>query len=92
MKRRSLRITRHAPDVARDVNDEVEFHLEMRTRELIAQGMEPEAAERAARQAFGDRRAIEGKAHAITAPALRREQRAEGLVEALLDELPELVG
>jgi len=35
MKRRSLRITRHAPDVARDVNDEVEFHLEMRTRELM---------------------------------------------------------
>ena len=76
-KRRSLRITKHAPDVSRDVNDEVEFHLEMRTKELIDQGVAPDAARKAAQEAFGDRRAIKARLRGITAPEIKKEHRAE---------------
>jgi len=82
---RALRITRHAPDVTRDVNDEVEFHLEMRAAELIEQGMEPEAARRAARDAFGDRAQIEQRTRAITAPAVDREHRVEWIASLRRD-------
>ena len=40
--------------VADEVADELEFHLEMRTRELIAQGHRPDAARRLARERFDD--------------------------------------
>ena len=46
------------PDVARDVDDELAAHLEMRRQELIAQGMDPEAAKPAAEQRFGDVNAV----------------------------------
>jgi len=82
---RSLRITRHAADVERDVADEVEFHLDMRTRELIGQGMDPKAARRAAQEAFGDPSVIEDLAHAITAPAVRKQQRSEMMGSFLRD-------
>lgn len=52
MWRRYARFLR--PDVAADVDDEVAFHLEMRTREFEARGMARPEAERAARQRFGD--------------------------------------
>jgi len=82
---RSLRITRHAPDVARDVSDEVEFHIDMRTQELIDQGVESTKARRAAQAAFGDRAALEEQARAISAPTVRREQRAEWIGSLLRD-------
>ncbi|MGD8816245.1 MAG: ABC transporter permease [Acidobacteriota bacterium] len=82
---RSLRVTRHAPDVARDVTDEVEFHLEMRAAELVEQGMEPADAQRAARQAFGDRARIEDRTRAISGPAVQREHRAEWIASLLRD-------
>jgi predicted permease len=52
MWRRYLRFIR--PDVAQDVDDEVRFHLESRIQELVARGLSPEAARRAARDRFGD--------------------------------------
>lgn len=41
-------------DPKHDVDEELQFHLEQRTREYIAQGMSPEAARAAAAQRFGD--------------------------------------
>ena len=76
---RTLRITRHRPDAARDVGDEIEFYLEMRTRELIAGGMEPEEAARAARAAFGDRGRIEAECRRISGTVARRRRLAEAL-------------
>jgi predicted permease len=38
----------------RDLDDELRFHLEMRTRELIASGLSPEEARREARLRFGN--------------------------------------
>ena len=43
---------RHAPE--REVDDELAFHLEQRTRDFVAQGMTPEAARAAALERFGD--------------------------------------
>ena len=37
-----------------EVSEEIRFHLEMRTQELIAQGLSPEEAHRRAEEAFGD--------------------------------------
>ncbi len=41
-------------EIGREVDAEMQFHLDMRTQELIDQGMTPEAARAAARQQFGN--------------------------------------
>src|SRR5919112_4857855 len=49
---------RHSPFVTpkpkREVNDELQFHLEQRIQSYIAGGMSPEAARRKALERFGD--------------------------------------
>src|SRR5882672_11214828 len=42
------------PRVGDEVDDELAFHLEMRTRELVASGMDPAAARREAERRLGD--------------------------------------
>ena len=44
----------HHDEIAREVETELRFHLEMRTRANIEAGMTPEEAQHAARQSFGD--------------------------------------
>src|SRR5436309_9285515 len=41
------------PSVEQEVDDELAFHLEMRTRELVESGMDPEAARREAERRLG---------------------------------------
>jgi len=50
--RRYLRF--FGPDVGADVHDELRFHLEAKTSELIGQGRSPEEARREAMRQFGD--------------------------------------
>ncbi|MEO7084145.1 MAG: ABC transporter permease [Gemmatimonadaceae bacterium] len=45
---------RSRSSIARDVDTELSFHLEMRVNELKAQGMSPEDAARRAKEEFGD--------------------------------------
>ena len=52
MWRRYLRF--FGPDVGADVHDELRFHLEAKTTELIGQGRSPEDARREAMRQFGD--------------------------------------
>jgi putative ABC transport system permease protein len=52
MWRRYRRLLRS--DIAADVDEELEFHLEMRASEFEARGLAPDAARRAARERFGD--------------------------------------
>jgi putative ABC transport system permease protein len=52
--KRSFRLSDSKPNPRRDVSDELQFHLEMRTQEFIEQGMSPDEARRAALAAFGD--------------------------------------
>ena len=60
------------PSASRDVADELRFHLEMRTREFMEQGMSPEDAQRAAVAAFGDVAAIDVRLR------MERESRERG--------------
>src|ERR687885_454249 len=50
--RRAVRIWK--PPVATEVDEELAFHVEMRTREFIARGMGPAEARAAALRGFGD--------------------------------------
>jgi len=45
---------RHPDEVTREVETELRFHIEMRTRANVEQGMRPDDAQRAAVQSFGD--------------------------------------
>jgi len=51
-------ISKNGSPVPGNVTDEVAFHLEMRTKELIEQGMDPAAARAEARRRFGDVREV----------------------------------
>ena len=50
----SIRARLHHDEIAREVETELRFHIEMRTRANIEDGMTPDEAPRAALQSFGD--------------------------------------
>jgi predicted permease len=52
-------------DIDRDLCDEVEFHIEARTRELLDAGWPPDAAAAEARRQFGNHDAILSECHQI---------------------------
>jgi putative ABC transport system permease protein len=52
--KRSLRSWLWRVPVDQEVDEELEFHIEMRTRELVDRGMDPEAARAAAVARLGD--------------------------------------
>ena len=51
---RFLHAWRHPDQIAREVEGELRFHIEMRTAANIESGMRPNEAQLAARQSFGD--------------------------------------
>ena len=51
---RFLHAWRHPDEIASEVETELRFHIEMRTRANIEAGMRPHQAQLAARQSFGD--------------------------------------
>ncbi|HXY30235.1 MAG TPA: ABC transporter permease [Gemmatimonadaceae bacterium] len=75
MKRRFRLVTpfRVRPDVA----GEIDFHMEMRARELIAAGMPPEEARREAAARFGDVGAVTAACEATRQGQLRERERAD---------------
>jgi hypothetical protein len=50
----SIHARRHHDEIAREVETELRFHIEMRTRANIENGMSPAEARLAAHQTFGD--------------------------------------
>jgi len=50
----SIRARLHHDEIAREVETELRFHIEMRTRANLEDGMTPDEAPRAALQSFGD--------------------------------------
>lgn len=50
----SIRARLHHDETAREVETELRFHIEMRTRANIEAGLAPDEAQRAALQSFGD--------------------------------------
>lgn len=65
------------PPVDREVDDELEFHLEMRAREYEARGLDPAAARVAARKNFGDLEAARRSCRRIAKGRDRDERRRE---------------
>lgn len=68
--RRYLRFFGARPEA--DVEDEIAFHLEMRERELVAQGMAPEQARAEAQRRFGDRARLEAQMQRLEREQVRR--------------------
>ena len=58
---RFLYAWRHPDEIAREVETELRFHIEMRTRANIEGGMRPDQAQLAARQSFGDLDRVKAK-------------------------------
>ncbi|NOT07028.1 MAG: FtsX-like permease family protein [Gemmatimonadales bacterium] len=62
-----------------EVDDEIALHLELRTEELISDGLDPVAARRRAAALFGDRRAIAEELRTIDRAADRGRRRSESM-------------
>jgi predicted permease len=73
------------PRVEDEVDDELAFHLEMRTRELIAQGMAPALARREAERRFGDLAAMRDTLRALGGGRNRRMATTQYLNELRQD-------
>lgn len=71
--------------VEKDVRKELRFHLEMRARELEAEGLFPEQARREARRAFGDYERIARDCRETTASTSPRTRLLEMLESVLQD-------
>jgi hypothetical protein len=68
-----------------DVEREIALHLELRAKEFEAQGMSPEAARAAARDAFGDEIEIESAVQALNDRNFRRRRSREWIDELRQD-------
>ena len=71
--------------VEREVGDELSFHLEMTTRELMAQGMTRQAAESEARRRFGDSASVNAACRRYGSERDRKERRTEYFQELRQD-------
>src|SRR4051812_32197163 len=67
------------PNVEQDVDDELRYHLEMRTRDFIAAGLPPDRARDEALRVFGDPRDVAASLRTHDTRKLRRERRADML-------------
>ena len=74
------------PDVRADVDDELEFHLETRAAEYVAQGLPSAEARARAVAEFGDLEEARRRCRAIGEERLRRHRRGER-GEAMLSDL-----
>ena len=79
--KRSLRSWLWRVPVEQEVDEEVDFHVAMRTRELVARGMDPAAARRAALDRLGDMQDIKRQC-----AGLGRKRDREMRVRQWLDE------
>ncbi|HEX6059009.1 MAG TPA: ABC transporter permease [Gemmatimonadaceae bacterium] len=73
-------------DVRADVDDELAFHIEMRTRDNVAAGMTPDEARAEALGRFGDVGGIAGECRTIDDRVQRRRRRVE-LVDTVLQDV-----
>jgi hypothetical protein len=74
--RRLFQLPDNEGRVTREVEDEIAFHLEERTRRLVARGMDPAAARAEASREFGDVGATRADLEAIGYRRVRHRRRA----------------
>ena len=77
--RRYLRF--FGPDVGADVHDELRFHIEAKTSELIGQGRSPEEARREAMRQFGDVAQFSALCRSLGEGQLRKTKWTDRLAE-----------
>src|SRR5215831_10782688 len=73
------------PDPAADVKEELGFHLEAKTEDLIGQGLAPEAARQEAERQFGDLRAVQRIGQSIGQKTERRRRLSDYANDLLHD-------
>ncbi|HSS78502.1 MAG TPA: ADOP family duplicated permease, partial [Thermoanaerobaculia bacterium] len=83
--RRVFRLHLRKGTVEQDVNDEIAFHLEQATRELMADGHEPQAARDEAMRRFGEVERIRRTCRQIGRQRQRGRRRIEVLSELVQD-------
>ncbi len=67
------------PDVRADIDDEMEFHIELRVAELVAHGWTPAAARAEALQRIGDLQALKHTCQSIDQERVQMKRRREWL-------------
>ena len=72
-------------DPRRDIDDEIQFHLEARVADLVSKGSSPVEARRRAEAEFGDRRAVREETMAIDQRMMRRGRHAEWWLDIARD-------
>jgi len=75
-----------SPDIRRDVDDELQLHIEMKTRDLIEAGVDPLAARVEARRRFGNLRSIRRRCTRVQSGHARNTARRE-FVDGLWQDL-----
>ena len=75
-----------SPDIRRDVDDELQLHIEMKTRDLIDAGVDPLAARVEARRRFGNLRSIRRRCTRVQSGHARITARRE-FVDGLWQDL-----
>ena len=73
---------RRRVDVRDDIRDEFDFHLEMRTEELVRSGLDQAAAQAQARREFGDRPAGEERC-AVIGNRIERKRHVARVIDEL---------
>jgi predicted permease len=73
------------PRVEEEVDEELAFHVEMRTRELVARGLRPEVARREAERRLGDLTQMRTVLRTLGAERNRHMQRTQYLGELVQD-------
>ena len=84
--RRLFRLPGRSTDIAREVDSELRFHIDMRAQELMDAGMGPQAARLAALQVFGDLPGIAAQCRTISTRGARERAR-RALMTGLLHDL-----
>jgi len=73
------------PDPAADIKDELRFHLEAKTDDLIRRGWQPDAARQEAERQFGDLRTVHQIGEKLGEKMERRKRFNEYLIESRRD-------
>ena len=82
---RTFRLDSGSGRVERDVDEEIDFHIEMRTRRLVDTGLDPAAARAQALSRFGDLSAVRTECLTIDHQRERAMQRANHLEDLRQD-------
>ena len=83
--KRIFRLPDGSKGAPRDVEREIDLHIDLRAREFEAAGMSRDDARRAALEAFGDRHAVASEVSGIRESTVRERQRRDWLEELRMD-------